>query len=186
MCPVGIWALVPSVIQTMQASSSDTALFGRQNKQKKRNLQPCQTPGCPKPGTHPTTNCWAPGGPKHDPNRQRKQVKRGKDRSHKVDDDDEEDDDRSTTSMNIHIDRSFVAKQSDSGLLYVSPPESLTRSQAYLAKGPTQIIINSGTTSHIHNKRSDFTFIDKDDTNNITLGTRAQITTGHIVNTLRA
>jgi len=43
--------------------------------------------------------------------------------------------------MNIHIDRSFITKQSNSGLLYVSPPELLT-SQAYLAKGPVPIIID--------------------------------------------
>ena len=72
--------------------------------------------------------------------------------------------------MNIHINRSFIAKQSDSSLLYVSSPESLTSpitSQAYIAKEPTKIIIDSGTTSHIHNERSDFSFIDKDNTNNI-------------------
>jgi len=106
-----------SMIQTMQSSSSDTALLGHHNrsKQKKRDFQPCKTPGCPKPETHPTTNCWAPGGPKHDPNRQRKSNRRNKERAHKVDDDDENDN-ASTTSMNIRIDRSFIAK-SNSDLL---------------------------------------------------------------------
>ena len=72
--------------------------------------------------------------------------------------------------MNIHIDRSFIAKQSDSNLLYVPLPELSNPSiapQAYIAKGLTKIIIDSGTTSHIHNERSDFSFVDKDDTNNI-------------------
>ena len=161
-----------SMINNMQSSPSDTALLGHYNKtkQKKRDFQPCKTPGCPKPSTHPTQNCWAPGGPKHDPNRQRKSNRRNKERAHKVDDDDDDDDDGSTTSMNIRIDRSFIAK-SDSGLLYVSPPEpstSLSASQAYLAKGSAPIIIDSGTTSHIHNERSDFNSLDKDDVNNIT------------------
>lgn len=93
-------------------------------------------------------------------------MKWGRDKLHKVDDDNEEDDNGSTTSMNIHIDRSFIAKQSNSSLLYVPPPE-LSTSQAYLAKGPMPIIIDSSTTSHIHNERLDFTFLDKDDTNNI-------------------
>jgi len=87
------------------------------------------------------------------------------------DDDDDNGDEGGATSMNIHLDRSFIVRQSDSDLLYVSPSESSTSptvSQAYFAKGPTPIIIDSGTTSHIHNKRSDFNFIDKDDTNDIT------------------
>jgi len=160
-----------SMINTMQSSSSDTALLGHHNrsKQKKHDFQPCKTPGCPKLSTHPTQNCWAPGGPKHDPNRQRKSNRRNKERANKVDDDDD-DDDGSTTSMNIRIDRSFIAK-SDSGLFYVSPPEpstSSSASQAYLAKGSAPIIIDSGTTSHIHNERSDFNSLDKDDVNNIT------------------
>ena len=46
----------------------------------------------------------------------------------------------------------------------MSAPES----QAYLAKKPSPIIIDSGTTSHIHNECSDFDFLDVDDTNNIT------------------
>jgi len=161
-----------SMINTMQASPSDTALLGHHNKskQKKRDFQPCKTPGCPRPSTHPTQNCWAPGGPKHDPNRQRKSNRRNKERAHKADEDDDDDDDGSTTSMNIHIDRSFITK-SDSNLLYVSPPEwstSSSASQAYLAKGSAPIIIDSGTTSHIHNERLDFSSLDKDDTNNIT------------------
>ena len=163
-----------SIIHTMQASSSDIALFGQsKTKQKKRNFQSCKTPGCPKPDTHPTANCWAPGGPKHDPNRQRKSNRRAKERAHRADEDDDEDDDDDdggTTSMNIHIDRSFIAKQSDSNLLYVPLPELSNPSiapQAYIAKGLTKIIIDSGTTSHIHNERSDFSFVDKDDTNNI-------------------
>ena len=45
---------------------------------------------------------------------------------------------------------------------------SCTESQAYLTKRPNPIIIDSSTTSHIHNERSDFDFLDKDDTNNIT------------------
>jgi len=159
-----------SMINTMQASPSDNALLGHhKSKQKKHNFQPCKTPGCPRPSTHPTQNCWAPGGPKHNPNRQRKLNRRNKEWAHKADDDDD-DDDSSTTSMNIHIDRSFIAK-SDSDLLYVSPPETSTSSnasQAYIAKGPTPIIIDSGTTSHIHNEWSDFNSLDKDDINNIT------------------
>ena len=73
--------------------------------------------------------------------------------------------------MKIRLDRTYTAKQSDSDLLYVSPTDSSTSSskaQAYLAKRPTPVLIDSGTTSHIHNARSDFDFLDKDDTNNIT------------------
>ena len=109
------------------------------------------------------------GGPKHDLSRC-KSNKRGKDRAHKVDEDNSDDDD-STTSLKIRVDRSFIAKPSDSDLLYFSLTDSSTsrtESQAYLAKRPTPIIIDSGTTSHIHNERSDFDFLDKDDTNNIT------------------
>jgi len=161
-----------SIINTMQSPPSDTALYGRQNKpnQKKRNFEACKIPGCPKPETHPTQNCWSPNGPKYDPNRKRKLNRKGKERAHKVDEDDDEDN-ASTTSMNVRIDRSFAIKQSDSDLFYVLPTESSTpssMSQAYLAKGPTPIIIDSGTTSHIHNERSDFNFLDKDDTNSIT------------------
>ena len=161
------------IIGEMQTStSSDAALYGRHNKpnQKKPNHEPCRTPGCPRPQSHPTYNCWSPGGPKHDPNRKPKSKRKGKEKAHKVDDDDE-DDDTSTTSLSIRLNRTYLAKQSDSALLYVSPTETSTScsvSQAYLAKGPTQIIIDSGTTSHIHNERSDFSFLDKDDTNNIT------------------
>jgi len=162
-----------SMINTMQSSSSDTALLGRQNKQnqKKRNFEPCKISGCPKPETHPTQNCWAPGGPKHDPKRQRKSNRRGKERANKVDDDDDNEDDASTTSMNVRIDRSFSVRKSDSALLYVSQSKTSTSSptsHAYLAKGLKPIIIDSGTTSHIHNERSDFNFLDKDDTNSIT------------------
>ena len=162
-----------SIIQTMQASPSDIALFGKPNKPKKRQeREPCRTPGCPRPTTHATNNCWAPGGPKHDPNRQRKTNRRNKERANKVDDDDDDDeDDGSSTSMKIHIDRSFITKQSDSDLLYVSSTEPLTSTNGphtYLVKGAAPIIIDSGTTSHIHNMRSDFTSLDKDDTNNIT------------------
>ena len=50
-----------SMIHTMQASSSDVALFSQSKiKQRKHNFQPCKTPSCPKPDTHPTANCWAP------------------------------------------------------------------------------------------------------------------------------
>jgi hypothetical protein len=161
-----------SQISIMQ-TASNTALYGRPNKPKhKREFQPCRTPGCPKPETHPTNNCWAPGGLKHDPNRWCGNTKRrGKERAHKVDDDYDEDDDSGTTSMTVRIDRSFVTKQSDSDLLYASPtesPTSSTTSQAYIAKGPPPIIIDSGTTSHIHNEQSDFTFVNEDNTNNIT------------------
>lgn len=163
-----------SAILTMQNSTSDTALYGHQNKsKKKRDLQPCKTPGCPRPNTHQTKNCWAPGGPKHDPNRKRKSNRKGKDRAHKVDgDDDDDEDDSGSTTMNIYIDRGFVGWQPDSDLLYfplAEPSPSSTTSQAHLTKGPTPIIIDSGITSHIHNKRLYFElFLDKDDTNNIT------------------
>jgi transposase InsO family protein len=161
-----------SMINTMQTSSSDTALFGRKGKpnQKKHDFQPCRTAGCPKPETHPTKNCWAPGGPKYDPNRQRKSDRRGMERAHKINEGDD-DDDGGATSMNILIDRSFFATQSDSDLLYVSPSESSTSSmlsQAFIAEGSTPIIIDSGMTSHIHTERSDFDYLDKDDTNSIT------------------
>jgi hypothetical protein len=161
-----------SMINTMQTSSSDTTLFGRKGKpnQKKRDFQPCRTAGCPKLETHPTKNCWAPGGPKYDPNRQRKSDRGGVERAHKINEGDD-DDDGGATSMNILIDRSFFATQSDSDLLYVSPSESSTSSmssQAFIAEGSTPIIIDSGTTSHIHTERSDFDYLDKDDTNSIT------------------
>ena len=60
-----------SLIQTMQSStSSESTLLGRQGKYaKKQDFQPCKIAGCPHPQTHPTKDCWAPGGPKHDPNR---------------------------------------------------------------------------------------------------------------------
>jgi hypothetical protein len=116
---------------------------------------------------HPSNNCWAPGGPKHNPNWQRGNTKRrGKERVHKVDDD-YEDDNSSMTSMTVRIDRSFVTKQSDSDLLYVSPPESptsSTTSQVYITKGPSPIIIDSHwgqgvvsrpSTSQIHCKEMD-------------------------------
>ena len=85
-------------------------------------------------------------------------------------DEDDDDDDGGTMSMNIHIDRSFIAKQSNLNLLYVPLPElpnSSIAPQAYVAKGLMKIIIDSGTTSHIHNEQSDFSFVDKDNTNNI-------------------
>ena len=93
---------------------------------------------------------------------------------HKVvvdDDDDDEDDDSGTTSMTVRIDRSSVTKQSDSDLPYVSRTESptpSTTSAKYITKGPSPIIIDSGTISHIHNEQSDFTFVNEDDVNNIT------------------
>ena len=138
----------------MQSTPSDIALVGQHKmKPKKHDFQPCKISGCPKPDTHPTKNCWAPGGPKHDPNRQRKLNRKAKERANKADDDDDDDDpDGGATSMNIHIDRSFLTQQSESNFLY-SPSDSSvssTSSQAYLAKGPTPIIIDSGTTSHIH------------------------------------
>ena len=161
-----------SIIQTMQSSpSSESALLGRQGKYvKKRDFQPCRITGCPRPETHPTKNCWAPGGPKHDPNRQRKPNRKNKERANKADDD-EDDEDGGNSSMNVHIDRSFVASQSNSPLLYFVPTDSsnsMSASQAYLAKGRTPIIIDSGTTSHILTKRSDFDFLDKDDKSDIT------------------
>ena len=127
-----------SLIQMMQSSpSSESALLGRQGKNaKKRDFQPCKIPGCPRPDTHPTKNCWVPGGLKHDPNRQRKSNLRGKERANKVDDD-EDDEDNGNSSMNIHINRSFVVKKSDSSLLY---------------SARTPIIIDSGTMSHILTK----------------------------------
>jgi hypothetical protein len=163
-----------SEIGTMQSSPSDIALLGRQHKSGKTKKHPsdsCKTPGCPRPNTHPTSNCWAPGGPKHDPNRKRNAKRKGKEKAHKAEDDDDEDEDDTTTGMNINIDRSYLIQQSQYPLLYVSPPDSSTSSllsQAYLAKGPTPIIIDSGTTSHIHTEHADFDFIDKDDTSNIT------------------
>jgi len=160
-----------TLIQNTQASPPNPALLGRHRNRPgdKPKFEPCKTVGCPRPKTHPTEWCWAPGGPKHDPNRQKSNKKR-KDMAHKVDEDDSDNDD-STTSLKICVDRSFVTKQSDSDLLYFSSTNSSTsrtESQAYLAKRPTPIIINSGTTSHIHNERLDFDFLDKDNTNIIT------------------
>ena len=160
----------------MQASTSDSALLGNHRRKPankpaaKHDFKPCKITGCPKLKTHPTEWCWAPGGPKYDLNRQRSN-QRGKDKAHKVDEDDEDDEDDSVTSFKIRFDRSFVARESDSDLLYVSSTHSSTstpESQAYLAKKPSPIIIDSGTTSHIHNERSDFDFLDTDDMNNIT------------------
>ena len=134
------------------------------------NFKPCKITGCPKLKTYPTEQCWAPGGPKHDPNHQRLN-RRGKDKVHKVDEDDDDNEDDGVTSFKICFDRSFVARESDSDLLYVSSTDSSTsapESQAYLAKKPSPIIIDSGTTSHIHNEHSDFDFLDADDMNNIT------------------
>src|SRR6266478_552626 len=156
-----------SQIQTMQSSSSDTALLGRPQHQlrKKPSFEPCKTPGCRYPKTHPTTNCWAPGGPKHDSKKgPRKSNRRGKEKAHKADSDREDDSD-TTSSMKIYIDRSFVAQQSDSDLLYLSSTASTSSTsstfssssadsstsptpQAYITKGPVPIIIDSGTTSH--------------------------------------
>ena len=152
----------------MQSSpSSENALLGCQGKNtKKRDFQPCKISGCPHPDTHPMKNCWAPSSPKHDLNRQRKSNRRGKERVNNIDDDENNEDD-GNLSMNIHIDRSFIVKQSDSTFLYSAPADSSRSSstpQAYLAKGQTPIIIDSGTTSHILTKRSDFNFLDKDDT----------------------
>ena len=161
-----------SIMQTMQASSSDTALFGHRNKgRKKQDFKPCENPNCNNWTSHPTLKCWSPGGPKHNPDRAQKLNRKKKEKVHKADGDEDDEDEGSTTSLRIHLDRSFVATQSDSDLLYFSPTDSstsLTTSQAYIAKGPSRIIIDSGTTSHIHNVRSDFEFIDKDDTNTIT------------------
>ena len=98
-----------------------------------------------KPDTHPTANCWAPGRPKHDPNRQHKSNQRAKEQAHRADEDNDEDNDDNdggTMSMNIHIDRSFIAKQSNSNLLYVPLPElsnPLITPQAYIAKGLTKL-----------------------------------------------
>ena len=161
-----------SIMQTMQASSSDTALFGHRNKgRKKQDFKPCENPNCNNWTSHPTLKCWSPGGPKHDSDCARKLNRKKKEKAHKADSDEDDEDEGSTTSLRIHLDRSFVATQSDSDLLYFSPTDSSTSpttSQAYIAQGPSQIIIDSGTTSHIHNVRSDFEFIDKDDTNKIT------------------
>ena len=159
-------------MQTMQASSSDTALFGHRNKgRKKQDFKPWENPNCNNRTSHPTSKCWSPGGPKHNPDRTRKLNRKKKEKAHKADSDEDNEDEGSTTSLRIHLDRSFVTTQSDSDLLYFSPTDSSTSpttSQAYIAKGPSQIIIDSGTTSHIHNVRSDFEFIDKDDMNTIT------------------
>ena len=161
-----------SIIQTMQSSLSDVMLFSKPNKpKKKQEHEPCCTPGCPRPTMHTTNNCWVPGSLKHDPNCQRKMNRRNKERANEVDDDNDDKDNGSSTSMKIHIDRSFIAKQSDSELLYVSSTELLTSvnaPHAYLTKGATPIIINSGTTSHIHNTWLDFDFLGMDDMNNIT------------------
>ena len=85
--------------------------------------------------------------------------------------------------MNIYIDRSFIASQSDLDLLYLpltESPTSLNMSQAYLTKGPTPIIIDSSTTSHIHNKQLDFESLSKDNTNNITgFGDGSVSSSGH-------
>ena len=161
-----------SIMQTMQSSSSDTALFGHRNKgKKKQDFKPCENSNCNNRTSHPTSKCWAPGGPKYDPERAQKLNRKKKEKAHKADDDEDDEDKDSTTSMRIHLNRSFVTQKSNSDLLYFSPTNSSTSSttsQAYIAKGPSQIIIDSGTTSHIHNVRSDFEFIDKDDTNTIT------------------
>ena len=161
-----------SQIQIMQSTPSDIALVGQHKaRPKKHDFQPCKISGFPKPETHPTKNCWAPGGPKHDPNRQRKSNHKMKEQANKVDDNDDNDDpDSGATSMNIHIDRSFLTQQSESDFFYSlsDSPIPPTSSQAYLAKGPTPIIINSGTTSHIHTNRADFDSLDKGDTSNIT------------------
>jgi transposase InsO family protein len=158
----------------MQSPSPDLALLSCTNKikSKKRDFQPCKIPGCPRPESHPTQNCWAPGGPKHNLNRQRKPNRRGKEKVHKADEEDEDDDeDSGTTSMKVRIDKSFVAfSQSNSSCLYSSPETSTSSSasQAYLTKGSKPIIIDSGMTSHIHNQSSDFSSLDEGDTNNIT------------------
>lgn len=119
-----------SLINTMQTSPSDTALFGCQNntKLKKWDFQLCRTPGCPKPDMHPMKNCWAPGGPKHGPNHQWKLNQRNREQAHKADNDEDNNDDDDTTSMKIHINRSFVAKQSKSDLLYSTLSKSSTSS----------------------------------------------------------
>ena len=44
----------------------------------------------------------------------------------KADDDEHDDDEGSTTSVRIHLDRSFVVTQSDSDLLYFSLTDSST------------------------------------------------------------
>ena len=82
-------------------------------------------------------NCWASSGPKHDLNHQRGKLnQRNKEQANKADDNDDDEDD-GNSSMNIHIDRSFVVKKSNSPLLY---------------SAQTPIIIDSGSTLHILTK----------------------------------